>query len=84
MMAVFVDLEDESEPPEVQPDISSSQWAMLDLDPAVRDRELRSVAGKANAEETRANPNRNITAQALGCYPWVSLLPSLRCATGPS
>lgn len=81
-MAVFVDLDDESEAPEPQLDISSPQWATLDLEPAVKNWEPQetTVKGKGKAEEARANPNLNITAQALGCYPFVSLVPLSRRA----
>jgi hypothetical protein len=70
-MAVFVDLEDESEPPEVQLELSRQQREMLILNPTLRNRELRGMEGKsvATVEETRANPNRNMITQALGCYP---------------
>jgi hypothetical protein len=82
-MAVFVDLDDENEPPEVQSGNARAAWGDV-KDPrhhaaALRNRELRGMEGKivvardaddeAVDEEDRPNPNRNVITQALGCYP---------------
>jgi hypothetical protein len=78
-MAVFVDLEEETEPPEVQTGNGRALWDVRDRNPALRHRELRGMEGKRavagnegqqeEVEETRPNPNRNMITQALGCYP---------------
>lgn len=82
-MAVFVDLDDESEPPEAQSGNGRSAWGDV-RDPhlhaaALRNSELRGMEGKvlvardkvdeAVDEDGRPNPNRNVITQALGCYP---------------
>jgi hypothetical protein len=79
-MAVFVDLDDENEPPEVQPcnargDVRDPYHHAA----ALRNRELRGMEGKIVVardaddetvdEDGRPNPNRNVITQALGCYP---------------
>jgi hypothetical protein len=80
-MAVFIDLEDESEPPEDQVGSAKPVCAVRDHHPhpAVRNRELRGMEGKVLArkdeeeeqeeDDARPNPNRNVITQALGCYP---------------
>lgn len=80
-MAVFVDLEEETEPPEGQTGSARTHWEVRDRNahPALKNRELRGMEGKKamagkqgeddDGEEVRPNPNRNMITQALGCYP---------------
>jgi hypothetical protein len=82
-MAVFVDLEDENEPPETQTGNARPTWDARDPNAhahaGLRNRELRGMEGKVvvareeerkgEDEDARPNPNRNIITQALGCYP---------------
>lgn len=80
-MAVFIDLEDETEPPEIQSGNVRPHWEGRDLgpNPTLKTRELRGIEGKkvvarkgegeAEDEDLRPNPNRNMITQALGCYP---------------
>lgn len=80
-MAVFIDLEDDNEPPEVQNGNVRSNWPAsdLNLNPTLKSLELRGMEGKkieagkeeleAEEEDSRPNPNRNMITQALGCYP---------------
>lgn len=71
-MVVFVDLEDEAEPPEKM--LSSRQWDKLDLNrnpPGGADAfssRTQGIAGLGE-EEGRVNPNKNAVTEALGCYP---------------
>jgi hypothetical protein len=68
-MVVFVDLEEESEPPERLP-----HWSLLNQ------RAHRGFEGLASVRrlslrdqgDGRENPNKNAIAEALGCYPYVT------------
>jgi hypothetical protein len=84
-MVLFVDLDDEAEPPErvgVTP-----HWSQLSNNGILRS--LSTIAGlnmKEGDGEARENPNKNAITEALGCYPYVppcqqiSLLPPSLCA----
>lgn len=73
-MVVFVDLEDEGEPPERG--VTSQHWSLLnshghgygggfDILPAVRGMSL------FDSQDGRDNPNKcKSVAEALGCYPY--------------
>ncbi|TVY14254.1 hypothetical protein LARI1_G007627 [Lachnellula arida] len=65
-MVVFVDLDDESEPPEV-----GGHWDVrrFGLGNTVSEKEKEEVENVN--EEKRDNPNRNASTEALGCYPVV-------------
>jgi hypothetical protein len=65
-MVVFVDLEDEGEPPEI---VSSRQWEKLDLNRNPPGADAFRAQGIAGLEEGRVNPNKNAVTEALGCYP---------------
>lgn len=63
-MVLFVDLEDETEPPENV----TNHWHNLN----------QSAFGPSNSaalEDRRVNPNKNATTEALGCYPYVHSVP---------
>lgn len=75
-MVLFVDLEDETEPPE---QLTGGRWNSLqhDSNPARRILGLStlplvvglpSLVSKVD-DEVRANPNKNSLTEALGCYP---------------
>jgi hypothetical protein len=65
-MVVFVDLDDESEPPELrsQPPKSSGTYRQTGI--AVR---TRAENGVSDGLAERVNPNKNAVTEALGCYP---------------
>ncbi|TVY55816.1 hypothetical protein LCER1_G005120 [Lachnellula cervina] len=65
-MVVFVDLDDESEPPEL-----GGHWDVrrFGLGNTVSEKEKEEVENVD--EEKRDNPNRNASTEALGCYPVV-------------
>lgn len=63
-MVVFVDLEDESEPPERVP-----HWSLLHQHGVGNLPALKSLSLEI---EGRINPNKNALTEALGCYPYVS------------
>lgn len=72
-MVVFVDLDDETEPPEHG--ISEEQWAMKRIDgDSNAGARPGNIAG--HPVQTRSNPNRNALTQAMGCYPYDSILKS--------
>jgi hypothetical protein len=62
-MVVFVDLEDESEPPEL------SNWSRLSLNlhGGLMNRPLELQ--EKEVDKGRVNPNKNSITEALGCYP---------------
>ena len=60
-MVVFVDLEDESEPPE------QVHWSQRSHNTEFGSLGLQKFAGLSFG--VRENPNRNAVAEALGCYP---------------
>lgn len=64
-MVVFVDFEDETEPPE----IVTNHWEHLSQ------RALRTVQNAA-VDDGRVNPNKNSTTEALGCYPAIMSIAS--------
>ena len=64
-MVLFVDLEDESEPPEI-----TTQWQRQHLyERGLRTAHIGTLDGKD--EGRRVNPNKNVMTEALGCYPYV-------------
>lgn len=71
VMVLFVDLEDEVEPP----DSTSAFLARLhhrwerDGEGNLISRDSRGLADEC---EARANPNVNAVTQALGCYPYAA------------
>lgn len=68
-MVVFVDLDDESEPPE-DPRLRG-HWDVnrfIGAGSVVVEKEKEKEAKKVD-EEQRENPNRTPFTQALGCYP---------------
>ena len=78
-MVVFVDLEDENEPPE---QLARGRWTslqhdskpdvarrMLGLVPIPATVGLTSIDSKGDNGEVRENPNKNSLTEALGCYP---------------
>lgn len=74
-MVLFVDLEDDAEPPE-RPGVAP-HWSQLGngvlggrslSSSGINGLDLREVRGEA----PRENPNNNAVTQALGCYPYVS------------
>lgn len=67
-MVVFVDLDDENEPPE-DPRLRSQHWSRTGLSEqwdGKRDTDPNKAA-------TRDNPNKSAVTEALGCYPYASL-----------
>ncbi|TVY54771.1 hypothetical protein LSUE1_G009023, partial [Lachnellula suecica] len=71
-MGVFVDLDDESEPPE-DPRLRG-HWAGNDVVRHFRAGDLgieTEGKGKSPDEGMRDNPNKTVLAEALGCYPIV-------------
>jgi hypothetical protein len=61
-MVVFVDLEDEKEPPEqLHRGFQKPVWGGFGDDDA--------GIVRIGAEEGRENPNKNACTEALGCYP---------------
>jgi hypothetical protein len=68
-MVVFVDLDEESEPPE-----RALHWGLLNQHggfgnlPSLRALSLKE-GGKVDGRE---NPNKNAITEALGCYPYVT------------
>jgi hypothetical protein len=73
-MVLFVDLEDESEPPE---QIRGNHWPVHDNAGVLRSLSLGNSLGvgrdlKGDEEGgARENPNKNVLTEALGCYPYV-------------
>ena len=68
-MVLFVDLEEDSEPPEqgVAP-----HWSQLNQHGGREFTDLQRLGGLslgAGKTDERVNPNRNAVAEALGCYP---------------
>ena len=68
-MVLFVDLEDESEPPE----IINTHWQHQHS----YERDLRTahVGALDGAGGDRINPNKNVMTEALGCYPYAHSVP---------
>jgi hypothetical protein len=68
-MVVFVDLDEESEPPE-----RASHWSLLNQHggfgnlPSFRALSLK----EGDQIDGRENPNKNTITEALGCYPYVT------------
>lgn len=62
-MVVFVDLEDESEPPE----LSNGSRLNLNLHGGLMKRPLELQ--EKEVDKGRVNPNKNSITEALGCYP---------------
>jgi hypothetical protein len=66
-MVVFVDLEDESEPPE-----RAAHWSLLNERGGIGN--ISSLRGLSLTDGIRAdqrdNPNKNAITEALGCYPY--------------
>ncbi|KAI0911269.1 hypothetical protein F4823DRAFT_314365 [Ustulina deusta] len=85
-MAIFVDLDEECEPPQTQAAIHG-EWdgertklqlqqellAVVNTDAYPRDSSVVNGGGEAPAadKDMRENPNRNRMTEALGCYPIV-------------
>ncbi len=85
-MAIFVDLDEECEPPQTQAAIHG-EWdgertklqlqqellAVVNTDAYPRDSSVVNGGGEAPAadKDMRENPNRNRMTEALGCYPYV-------------
>lgn len=78
-MVLFVDLEDENEPPEQlvcgrwsslqhdsKPEVARRILGLLPIPAAVG---LTSIDSKGDNGEVRENPNKNSLTEALGCYP---------------
>lgn len=78
-MVLFVDLEDENEPPE---QLSCGRWAsrphdsksdvarrILGLLPIPAAVGLTSIESPGENGGVRENPNKNSLTEALGCYP---------------
>jgi hypothetical protein len=66
-MVVFVDLEDESEPPERAP-----RWSLLNEHGRIGNiSSLRGLSLDAGMRgDLTENPNKNVITEALGCYPY--------------
>lgn len=64
-MVVFVDLEDESEPPEDPRLRGHWETGLFAVENVVQEREMKS--GGVHAQ--RDNPNRGPVTEGLGCYP---------------
>jgi hypothetical protein len=67
-MVVFVDLDDESEPPE-DPRLRA-HWDIHGRAGVIRRFGVGNKEGKTD-EGQRDNPNRTVVTEALGCYPYV-------------
>jgi hypothetical protein len=70
-MAVFQDLEEDPEPPEIIP----SQWQHL-LERGLRTAHIGTLDGQ---DDGRVNPNKNVMTEALGCYPYAQQVFFLSC-----
>lgn len=76
-MVVFVDLEDEAEPPELKID---GRWPATSTDTSKSASGFEAAGNELDEEgdardgeeEGRENPNRNRMTEAFGSYPWVS------------
>ena len=71
-MVVFVDLEDESEPPELIG--GNKHWSLHDHASVLKGLSLEAGLGTgkvqvAGRDANRNNPNKNALTEALGCYP---------------
>jgi hypothetical protein len=66
-MVVFVDLEDESEPPERAP-----HWSLHHPHKGPGFGVGGLSIGSQSQSDGRENPNRNTITEALGCYPYVT------------
>ena len=66
-MVVFVDLDDETEPPEVGGHWDVKRFGLGNV-VSEKEKDKEEVVENAN-EEKRDNPNRNASTEALGCYP---------------
>ncbi len=68
-MVVFIDLDDELEPPELRDlnAVVAPHWSQPGYDRVL----LKSYAPESALEtlSVRDNPNRNALTEALGCYP---------------
>lgn len=65
-MVIFVDLEDESEPPESVP-----HWSQLQQHGGIGSMlSLIDLSLKDGLQHDRGNPNKNAITEALGCYPY--------------
>lgn len=69
-MVIFVDLEDESEPPEkiIAPHWSQGQNGRREFAALPK---LGGLSLDVVQQKDRINPNKNAVTEALGCYPWV-------------
>lgn len=65
-MAVFQDLEEDPEPPEILP----AQWQHL----LARGLRTAHIGTLNDQDDERVNPNKNVMTEALGCYPYVQQL----------
>lgn len=70
-MVVFVDLEEESEPPERA---LQQHWSLCghDLHHGAKGFGIGGLTLKEGMQDGRANPNKNAITEALGCYPYVT------------
>jgi hypothetical protein len=68
-MVVFVDLEEDAEPPELK--IAQGHWPRTV--PVIDNRAIsghgRTLDGREDQMLERLNPNRNALTEAMGCYP---------------
>jgi len=69
-MVLFIDLEDESEPPE-QLGNNPHHWLMHDNTDFLRGLTIGNEGRAGGVEVARENPNKNAITEALGCYPYV-------------
>lgn len=71
-MVLFVDLEDETEPPELQ---GGNHWSMQENAGGLRvvslgnQRSFGASIPTTVGGDIRDNPNKNVLTEALGCYP---------------
>lgn len=86
-MAIFVDLDEESEPPQTpalrgewdgeRAKLQLQQQLLAVANPSAHVRDGSAVHGdreQAADQGIRENPNRNRMTEALGCYPYVRSL----------
>ena len=71
-MVVFVDLDEEVEPPELHGSRmaqASEIWSQNGSPTSSDNTQAGAAPRSPEGLEERANPNRNAVTQALGCYP---------------
>src|SRR5271156_5691068 len=70
-MVVFIDLDDEAEPPELSFNGPEAPKHWFQTDHANSIARTHTLQGSEEMLKERINPNKNAVTEALGCYPSV-------------